>query len=68
VRKWNFDIQESIGKVVEALAKASGEFQTITKSATNPYYEQKYADLSALIEERGRHSRPTGWWCCKPRA
>jgi hypothetical protein len=31
---------ETIGKVVEALAKASSEFQTITKSATNPYYDR----------------------------
>jgi hypothetical protein len=41
---------ESIGKVVEALAKASSEFQPITKNTTNPYYGQKYADLSSLID------------------
>jgi hypothetical protein len=41
---------ETIGKVIEALAKASSEFQPITKSQTNPYYGQKYADLSALID------------------
>jgi hypothetical protein len=41
---------ETIGKVVEALAKASSEFQPITKNSTNPYYGQKYADLSSLIE------------------
>jgi ERF superfamily len=41
---------ESIGKVVEALAKASSEFKPITKNTTNPYYQQKYADLSALID------------------
>jgi ERF superfamily len=41
---------ETIGKVVEVLAKASSEFHPITKSSTNPYYGQKYADLSALID------------------
>jgi hypothetical protein len=41
---------DSMGKVIEALAKASSEFQPISKSCTNPYYGQKYADLSSLIE------------------
>ena len=41
---------ESIGNIIEALAKASGEFQTITKGSVNPYYGGKYADLSALID------------------
>jgi hypothetical protein len=41
---------DTMGKVIEALAKASSEFQPITKSSTNPYYGQKYADLSSLID------------------
>ena len=41
---------ETIGKVVEALARASSEFQPIIKGSVNPYYGGKYADLSALIE------------------
>ena len=40
----------SIAKLAEALAKASSEFEEISKDTTNPFYKSKYADLAALIK------------------
>ena len=40
---------ENIGELVTALAKAQGEFSAAVKDSDNPYYNSKYADLSAVI-------------------
>ncbi len=40
---------EQIGDLVAALAKAQGEFTAAKKDSDNPYYNSKYADLSAVI-------------------
>lgn len=40
---------ETIGDLVAALAKAQGEFVAAVKDSDNPYYNSKYADLSAVI-------------------
>ena len=40
---------ESIGKLVEALAKAQAKFSALKKDTENPYYHSKYADLSQVI-------------------
>lgn len=39
----------NIGKLTEALAKASLEFLPIKKETENPYFRSQYADLSTLI-------------------
>ena len=43
------DRSEQIGELVAALAKAQGEFTAAKKDSDNPYYNSKYADLSAVI-------------------
>jgi len=40
----------TIGKLAEALAKASLEFPEITKDTENPYFKSQYADLATLIK------------------
>jgi hypothetical protein len=40
---------EQIGELVAALAKAQAEFTPALKNSKNPYYNSKYADLSAVI-------------------
>ncbi len=44
-----FDRSPQVGELMEALAKAQGEFDAATKSAANPYYNSKYADLATII-------------------
>lgn len=39
---------QTISEIAKALAKAQGEFDTAKKSATNPHFRSKYADLSAV--------------------
>src|SRR3990172_7760244 len=41
---------ESIGKLAEALAKAQSKIKSAKKTADNPFYRSKYADLDAVIE------------------
>lgn len=40
---------ESIGKLVEALAKAKLKFDPVLKDSANPAYHSKYADLATVI-------------------
>lgn len=39
-----------IGKLAEALAKAQAKIRPAKKTADNPFYHKKYADLDAVIE------------------
>lgn len=39
----------TIGQLAEALAAAQMEFPSVKKGSENPYYNSKYADLSAII-------------------
>lgn len=41
---------ESIKELATALAKAQGQMKPATKSADNPYFKSKYADLPAVWE------------------
>lgn len=41
---------ESIKELATALAKAQGEIGAAIKSATNPHFRSKYADLASVIE------------------
>lgn len=45
-----FEFSPSIGKLIEALAKASKSFKPIIKSEVNPFFKSKYADLANVIE------------------
>lgn len=40
----------TIGKLAEALAKAQAQFKHAGKSADNPFFKSKYADLPAVID------------------
>jgi hypothetical protein len=39
-----------INELASSLAKAQGELKPVHKSAENPYFKSKYADLSAIVE------------------
>lgn len=39
----------SIGKLGEALSKAQGEMEGAVKDSINPYFKNKYADLSSVM-------------------
>lgn len=41
---------ETIGALVAALCKAREEFKPILKTATNPYFNRKYATLDVILE------------------
>lgn len=41
---------ESIGKLAAALAKAQGEITNAAKSADNPFFKSKYADLGSIMD------------------
>jgi len=45
-----FEFSPSIGKLVEALAKAQDDFKPIKKESSNPFFKSKYADLAAVID------------------
>jgi hypothetical protein len=45
-----YNRSEKIGHLVAALAKARRAFKPIKKSAENPFYGTKYADLASLID------------------
>jgi hypothetical protein len=45
-----FEMSAGIGKLIEALAKASMSFKPVLKESTNPFFKSKYADLAAVIE------------------
>lgn len=40
---------ETIGALAEALAAAQGEFQAVPKTADNPFFKSKYADLPDVV-------------------
>ncbi len=40
---------QTIGKLIEALAKATYRFEDVAKDTINPFFKSKYADLAALI-------------------
>jgi hypothetical protein len=40
---------ETIGELAGALAMAQGEMENATKSAVNPFFKSKYADLAAVL-------------------
>lgn len=41
---------ESINEIATALAKAQGEMEGASKSAANPFFKSKYADLASVWE------------------
>lgn len=41
---------ESIAELAKALAAAQAEFRPIPKTADNPFYRSKYADLASIVE------------------
>jgi len=41
---------EEIGELATALAAFQGEFRAVAKSAENPYFKSKYADLTSHLE------------------
>ena len=45
-----FEMSAGIGKLIEALAKASLTFKPILKESTNPFFKSKYADLANVID------------------
>ena len=40
---------DTIGALAEALAAAQGEFEAVPKTADNPFFESKYADLPDVV-------------------
>lgn len=40
---------DSIGALAEALAAAQGEFEAVPKTADNPFFKSKYADLPDVV-------------------
>lgn len=46
----NWAMSPSIGKLVEALAKAQLQFTAVLKDSDNPAYRSKYADLATVID------------------
>ena len=51
---------ESIGKLVEALAKAQLKFDPVLKDSDNPAYRSKYADLNSVISATQPHLAAEG--------
>ena len=45
----------TIGKIADALSKAQAEMQHAAKTADNPFYKSKYADLPAVIDAARPH-------------
>jgi hypothetical protein len=41
---------ESIAELAKALAAAQGEFKPIPRTADNPFFKSKYADLASIVE------------------
>lgn len=46
---------DSIGKLVEALAKAQLKFDPVLKDSDNPAFRSKYADLQSVISATAKH-------------
>lgn len=51
----NWSMSPSIGKLVEALAKAQAKFDPVLKDSDNPAYRSKYADLATVIDATRPH-------------
>jgi ERF superfamily len=45
-----FEFSPTIGKLIEALAKASLEFKPVKKTSKNPFFKSSYADLAEVID------------------
>ena len=58
--KMSWSMSPSIGKLVEAIAKASLKFDPVLKDADNPAYRSKYADLPTVIESTRKHLAQEG--------
>lgn len=56
--KWR--MSPTIGKLVEAIAKAALKFDPVLKDSENPAYRSKYADLSTVIESTRKHLSAEG--------
>lgn len=50
VPKLKFEMSPQIGTLIAALAKARKAFKPVIKSANNPFFKSKYADLAEVIE------------------
>lgn len=46
----DFEMSPTIGRISLALSKAQGEMKRAKKSADNPYFSSKYADLGEIVE------------------
>jgi hypothetical protein len=46
----NAETKVKVASLAAAMAKAFAEIEAATKSATNPHFKSKYADLGAVIE------------------
>jgi hypothetical protein len=57
---------ESIAKLADALAKAQAETQHASKSAENPFFKSKYADLPAIIDAARPHLTKHGLSVTQP--
>lgn len=44
-------MSEQVNELFIALSKAQGEFRLVEKSANNPFFKSKYADLGSFIKE-----------------
>lgn len=55
-----FSMSAGIGKLIEALAKASLSFEPIKKESENPFFKSYYADLAAVIEATRKHLGANG--------
>ena len=42
-------MSENVNELFTALSKAQGEFRLVKKSANNPFFKSKYADLASFI-------------------
>jgi len=58
--KLSWSMSPTIGKLVEAIAKASLKFDPVLKDSDNPAYRSKYADLPTVIESTRKHLAAEG--------
>lgn len=58
IMKWR--MSSTIGKLVEALAKAALKFDVVLKDSDNPAYRSKYADLPTVIDATREHLAAEG--------
>ena len=58
--KMSWSMSPTIGKLVEAIAKASLKFDPVLKDSDNPAYRSKYADLPTVIESTRKYLAEEG--------